>query len=271
MLAILQIVVSILITVLYGVNTVTSFSVLNVLGMLFVFIIANILVTLAILIIFVIFIYATEKVDPRKVWKHRVINQFSLYLFRFYYRAKLIVTGKENLPKNNNFVMYANHIEYTDPIYIMQAYQGLPLGFISKDPLFRYPVLKNLMYSIGCIPLTRFVDRSALETILKAIKAVKNGQPMGIFPESKRTYSNDLIEFKPGSFKLAQKPKADISPVCLYNMHDLSRRYRIFPTKIYLHILPVLKYEDYKDLDTVELSKKVFNIINDQMEVFKNR
>ena len=127
------------------------------------------------------------------------------------------------------------------------------------------------MLSLGAIPLTRFVDRSALETILKAIKQVKNGQPMGIFPESKRTYSNDLIEFKPGSFKLAQKSKADISPVCLYNMHDLSKKFRILPTKIYLHILPVIKYEDYKDMDTVQLSKRVFDIINAQMDVYKNR
>ncbi len=271
MLAILQILVSILLTILYGINHDIGFELLSILGIILVFILYNGLATLAILIVFVIFIYATEKIDPRKVWKHRVIHQFSVYLFQFYYRARLIVTGKENLPKNNNFVMYANHIEYTDPIYIMQAYQGLPIGFIAKDPLFKFPVLKNLMYGMGAIPLTRFVDRSALETILKAIKQVKNGQPMGIFPEAKRTYSNDLIDFKPGSFKLAQKPKADISPVCLYNMHALSKKFRILPTKIYLHILPVLKYEDYKDMDTVQLSKKVYEIINNQMDIFKNR
>ena len=270
MLALIQIIVSILLTVLYGVKTVASFSILNIAGIILVFLIANILTTLALLIIFVIFIYATEKIDSRKVWKRRITNLYSHYLFRFYYRAKLIVTGKENLPKNNNFVMYANHIEYTDPIYIMQAYKDFAMGFISKDPLFKYLVLKNLMYGIGCIPLTRFVDRSALETILKAIKRVKMGQPMGIFPESKRTYSNDLIEFKPGSFKLAQKSKADISPVCLYNMHDLAKKFRILPTKIYLHILPVVKYEDYKELDTVGLSKKVYTIINNQMDIYKN-
>jgi len=269
MIAWIQIIVSLLLTVLYGVNHNISLDLAGV-GILFlVLVITNIIMIVILLLIFVMFIYATEKISPKSNWKPCVFHQYNLYLFTFFYRTKLIITRKENLPKNNNFVAFANHIEYTDPLFMMQAYEKFPLGFVSKDPLFKYPVLKNLLYSTGCIPITKYADRSALETIIKAIKQVREGQPMGIFPEGKRTYSNDLIEFKPGAFKLPQKAKADISPICLYNMHDLARKWRIMPTKIYLHILPIITYDEYKDLDTVQLADKVFNVINDQMDIYK--
>ncbi|XMB72470.1 lysophospholipid acyltransferase family protein [Mycoplasmatota bacterium WC30] len=270
MLAIIHIILSILFTTLYSIHISISLDFLGILSLLLIFVIANIIAIIAILLTFVIFIYFTEKIDPRKVWKHKVYNLYSMYMFRFLYRVRLITTGKENLPKNRNFVLYANHIEYTDPMFIMHEYYRYGVGFIAKDPLYRFIVLRNLFNGMGCLPITRFADRSALETILKAIKQVKNGQPMGIFPEAKRTYSNDLIELKPGAFKVAQKAKADISPVCLYNMHILNKKYRILPKTVYMHILPVIKYEDYKDLSSVDLSKMVYKLLNNQMEIYKN-
>jgi len=270
MLAIIQILLSIIMTVLYSISINVSFDLLGILSVLLIFIVSNLLVILGLFIIFVIFIYSTEKITPKSLWKHWVVHHYNVYMFRFFYRVRLIVTGKENLPKNMNFVVFSNHIEYTDPLYIMQAYKRFPIGFVAKDPLFKYPVLKNLMIGAGCIPITRFADRSALESIIKSIKQVKDGQPMGIFPEGKRTYCNDLIEFKPGAFKLPQKAKADISPVCLFNMHDLSKKWRIWPTKVYMHILPIVPYEKTKDLDSVQLSKLIFDVINEQMNQFKN-
>ncbi len=270
MLAILQILLSIIITILYSVNISIQLDVWGILGILLIFIVANLAVILVFLLFFVAFIYATEKVSPKAMWKHYVIHHFNMYLFRFFYRVKLVVTGKENMPTNNKFVIYSNHIEYSDPFFVMQTYKKFPIAFVAKEPLFEYIVLKNILRGTGCLPLSRFADRSALKTILQAIKQVKEGQPMAIFPEAKRTYSNDPIEFKPGAFKLAQKANADIAPICLYNVHALAKKMRILPTKIYLHILPIIKYEEYKDLETNALSEMVFEQINGQMNKFKN-
>ncbi len=271
MLAWIQILFSLALTAIYTVNNDIPFTLGGVATLFLVLVVANLLMIVLILFIFVVFIYATEKISPKSMWKHWILYQYNIYLFSFLYRTKLIVTGIENLPKNNNFVVFSNHIEYTDPLFIMQAYKKYPVGFVAKDPLFKIIILKNLLYSLGCIPLSRAVDRSALETMVKSIKQVKEGQPMGIFPEGTRSYRNDLIEFKPGAFKLPQKAKADISPVALFDMHELSKKWRIFPTKVYIHILPIVKYEDYKELDTAQLSDKLFDIINAQMDIFKKR
>ncbi|MBI9009534.1 MAG: 1-acyl-sn-glycerol-3-phosphate acyltransferase [Tenericutes bacterium] len=268
MLGILNIILAIALTIIYSVTNGIPLNFLGILTILLAFILSFIIFFIVLFLPFVIVIYATEKTDHKSAFKHMFLKAYSRYIFKFFYRAKLITTGKENLPKDNNFVVYANHIEYTDPIYILMEYKQ-PLAFISKEPLFKFPVLKNLLRGIGCIPISPYADKSALKTILLAIKQVKEGQPMGVFPEGKRTYSNDLIAFKPGAFRVAEKAKAAISPVCIYNMHALSKKLRIFPTKVYMHILPLIKYEEYKDLDSIGISNLVFEKIQEQMNKFK--
>ncbi len=271
MLALIQIVISIILTVLFGINSAITFTLIDVLTLILIFLLSNIAITIIYILLFVVFVYTTEKIDYRKYWKHKIADFATRYLFRFYYRVRVILTGKENIPSYRNYVVYSNHIEYTDPLFLMQVYNKTPLAFVAKAPLFKYPVLKNILTGLGNLSITKYADRSALETILKAIKQVKSGMPMGIFPEGKRTYSNNMIEFKPGAFKLAQKAKADISPVVLYNMHDLSKKVRILPTKVYIHVLPIIKYEDYKDLDTVSLSQKVYELIDNQLDLYKEK
>jgi len=185
--------------------------------------------------------------------------------------VKMIVTGKENLPKDNNFVVYMNHIEYTDPIYVKIVYKKFPLSYVAKEPLFKTLLVKNLLRSIGCISITKDADRSAMKSIIESIKNVKSGQPMGIFPEGKRTYSNDLIEFKPGAFKLAMKANADISPVCLYNMHGIFRKNILKRHKIYIHILPLIPYEEYKEMDSQTIAEKVRTVVNEKLDDYKIR
>lgn len=270
MLGILNVIFAIGLTILYSLNQGIQLNFLGVLYILLAFVISFIIMFLVIFLPFVVFIYATEKTNHKSKLKHVVLKIWARYIFNFIYRVKLVTTGKENLPKDNNFVVYSNHIEYTDPIYIVEIYKDNPLAFIAKEPLFRFHVLRNLLNGIGCLPISKYADRSALKTILKAIKQVKEGQPMGVFPEGKRTYSNDLIDFKPGAFRVAQKAEADISPVCLYNMHDLAGKRGFIRKKVYIHILPIIKYEDYKHLDSVEICKMVYDMILEQMNKFKD-
>ncbi len=78
-----------------------------------------------------------------------------------------------------------------------------------------------------------------------------------------------MIDFKAGAFKLAMKPKADILIGTLYNFEKIFKTYPYKKHKGYIHISPVLKYEDYKDLNSIELSAKVKAIIQKQLDEFK--
>jgi 1-acyl-sn-glycerol-3-phosphate acyltransferase len=234
-----------------------------------IFLAAFIVFIIVIVLIIIIIIFATEKLDKKKMYKHNILNIMGEYIFNFLFRVKLVVTGKENLPKNNRFVIYANHIEYTDPIYIKQIFKKNPVAYVGKESLFKIFLIKNLLSGAGCIPISRNVDRSALQSILESIKIVKNGQPMGVFPEGTRTYSNDLLDFKPGAFKVAVKSQADIVPVCLYNMHGLLENKSLKRHVAYIHILPIIEYEAYKEFNTITIAEMVRTKINNQLDIFK--
>lgn len=270
MILLIQILLSLGFTLIYALQLNFESLIIDVFKVVFVFFGVNLVLILLVLLSFVLSIYLTMKSDPKSIKKHKMFNQYNYYIFNFLYRVKPIILGKENLPKDNNFVVYSNHIEYTDPLYIKQVYKDFPLAFVSKEELFKYPIIKHIVKSTGCVPLSRKLgDRQALEAILQAIKQVKNGQPMGLFPEGTRSHTNSLGEFKAGSFKLAQKAKANISIVVLYNMHKTIDIFKIMKVKVYLKVLPLIKYEDYKDLDTNSLSDLVYNKIAEELATLK--
>ncbi|MBU1020844.1 MAG: 1-acyl-sn-glycerol-3-phosphate acyltransferase, partial [Firmicutes bacterium] len=124
-------------------------------------------------------------------------------------RVKVIVTGRENIPEGK-FVFFANHQENEDIIILKPIFKNHPINFIAKESLINMPVIGKWIVLLGNIPISKYADRSAAESIVKAIKEFNHGNPMGIFPEGKRSFMNEMIEFKPGAFKLAMKPKADI-------------------------------------------------------------
>ncbi len=247
----------------YPQNAVGTLMVLGVaIGMFF----ASMLVLLLFL---VVVIYTTVNTNKKSLLKHNFYNQFGFYIFNFILRVKVIVTGRENLPQNNRFVTISNHIEYTDPIYMKQIFKKFPMAFISKEELFRFSILKYLMLGSGCISIHRGMARQGLQAILDTVNAIKNGQPMAVFAEGTRSYKNEMIPFKAGSFKLALKAEADIVPVCLFDMHDIFRRFRIRIHKCYIHVLPIIPYEQIADMDTNAISIMVQDMIEKQMEAFK--
>ncbi|MDD3113277.1 MAG: lysophospholipid acyltransferase family protein [Candidatus Izemoplasmatales bacterium] len=216
-----------------------------------------------------IYIILNTKTDPKNMGKHRLYNEIGSYLFRVLLRVRIVASGLENLPKNNCFVAFANHSELSDPVYLKQILKDYPMAFLAKEELFHYPILKQLLISAGCIPLFRGMDRKGLQAIIDTIKAIKNGQPMGIFPEGTRSYSNQMIPFKAGAFKVALKAGADICPVCLYNMQGVLSLKRIRCHTAYIHVCPLIPYESIKEMDTSSLAQVVQERIQIQMDQFE--
>lgn len=267
----LHIMLSVLLTLL-GYNVINpSFDlIIKMLIILGLFILSFIIITILLFLFFIIAFFIAGNRNPKGMFKHHLLTFYSRYIYKIFYRVRVEVIGKEYLPKNNNFVIFSNHIEYSDPIYIKQVFNRHPIAFISKESLFKIKIVKMVLEGIGCIPISRVADKSALNSIVEGIRAVKNGQPFGIFPEGKRTYSHETIDFKPGSFKLATKAKADIIPVCLYNMHEIYRKGRKGIATVKVVILPSISEKEYKDMDTADLAMKVKNIIDICLDKLNN-
>ena len=96
-------------------------------------------------------------------------------------------------------------------------------GYISKDDLEKVPLLNIWMRRLYCLFLNRTDMKQGLKTILKAIEYIKQGVSICIFPEGTRNRGEEgsLLEFKEGSFKIAEKTGCPVIPIAISHTADV--------------------------------------------------
>ena len=179
--------------------------------------------------------------------------------------VRLVVEGKENLTPNHKTLYVANHKSLIDP-FLMYIATGRSLTAAAKSDLWKFKILLPLIDAFHVIKINRDNDREAVKSILEGIKYIKGGNGMIIFPEGgiKTREVDQMVAIKAGAYKLAVKADADIQPIAIIGNKNISKRkfYQRF-TKVTLRFLPVIKPEDYKDLNTHEIAYKVLNMVNE--------
>lgn len=132
------------------------------------------------------------------------------------------VKGVENIPQEGACVFIANHQGYLD-IPVILSTCGKQTGFISKVEILKVPMLSSWMKHMECVFMDRKSPRKQVEAMAKAVKAVKAGYSLVIFPEGHRSKDGVFRDFHPGSFKLALRSDAPIVPVTIdgtYHMFE---------------------------------------------------
>ena len=155
------------------------------------------------------------------------------------------VTGKENFPKNTDspIILCANHISNWDPIVVATIFPK-DWRFISKSSLFKIPVVGWVMRKIKAIP----VDRNSADIIplRNAISAMKEGQPVVIFPQGKRIMGippspEQAIK---GAALMIASTNATVIPVGIYAKNYKSGLFRRF----YVNIGKPITCEEYRPI-----------------------
>ncbi len=173
----------------------------------------------------------------------------------------LQVFGTENIPKENGFTIYSNHQGMFD-ILAIPATCDQPLAAVLKKELKDIPFLKQVIACTKSFPMDREDVRQTMEVILAATKEVASGRNYLIFPEGTRSKNgNQMREFHAGSFKIAMKAKAPIVPVALIDCYKVFDEKGCKPVSMQIHYLPVISYEEYKDMKTPELAQMVHDRI----------
>lgn len=147
-----------------------------------------------------------------------VIVGFKFILF--FTGTKPVVLGRENVPKDQAVLYVANHRSLIDtPL----AYSTVPTltGFVSKIEMKKVPVLSWWMNLVNCIFLDRSDMRAGLKMILTGIENIKAGYSMYIAPEGTRSQKDELLPFKEGSLKMAEKTGCLIIPVAISGTDDV--------------------------------------------------
>lgn len=151
-----------------------------------------------------------------------VVTAFRIVLFLS--SVKSTVIGRENVPKDEAVLYVANHRSYFD---VPVAYASLPTltGFIAKKEIGKIPFLSTWMKFLQCLFLDRNDIKQGLKVILKGIEQIKDGYSMFISPEGTRSQGTEMLPFKEGSFKMAEKTGCAIIPVAISNTDEIFEKH----------------------------------------------
>ncbi|MGX7679747.1 lysophospholipid acyltransferase family protein [Jatrophihabitans sp. DSM 45814] len=128
---------------------------------------------------------------------------------------KFSLDGADNVPRKGGAVLAINHTGYMDFTYAGLA--ALPsrrfVRFMAKDEVFKHRVSGPLMRGMRHIP----VDREAgAASFREAIRALKAGEIVGVFPEATISRSFELKEFKSGTVRMAAMAGVPILPMTIW-------------------------------------------------------
>lgn len=117
------------------------------------------------------------------------------------------------MPRNprHPYVVVANHESYADIFLI--SHLPWEMKWLSKDTIFRIPVMGWMMRMAGDIPIRRGNRASASEALDACRDRLRKRVSVMIFPEGTRSRSDEMLPFKDGAFRLAIETGLPILPI----------------------------------------------------------
>ncbi|MGQ0629623.1 MAG: lysophospholipid acyltransferase family protein [Sporichthyaceae bacterium] len=128
---------------------------------------------------------------------------------------RVTVVGGEHMPRTGPVVLASNHVSYLD--FILAGWGAQPSGrlvrFMAKESVFNHRISGPLMRGMKHIPVDRDAGSASFREALKALKA---GEVVGVFPEATISRSFTVKEIKSGAVRMAVATKAPVVPVAVW-------------------------------------------------------
>lgn len=128
----------------------------------------------------------------------------------------ITVEGAENMPLEGGAMVAVNHTGYFDFVYggIPAFLHGRRLvRFMAKQEIFDHKIAGPLMRKMKHIPVDRSAGRGAYE---EAVRRLRDGALVGIFPEATISRSFEIKDFKTGTARMAHDAGVPVIPVIIF-------------------------------------------------------
>lgn len=120
------------------------------------------------------------------------------------------------------YVAVSNHESLADIFLI--SHLPWEMKWLSKESIFRIPVMGWLMYLAWDIPVRRSERSSRAEALEACRERLRNRVSVMIFPEGTRSRTDELLPFKDGAFRLAVEAGVPILPLVVAGTRGAMRK-----------------------------------------------
>ena len=176
----------------------------------------------------------TRGVNPLVYW---VVRAFFQPFFHTYWRLSRV--GREHVPQDGPVIFACNHRSFLDP-FIIGTLARRPIYFVAKQELFKNPLLRWFISSLGAFPVARGSgDAGAMDT---ARAILERGDTVVIFPEGTRVRPGPLGPTRRGVGRLALETGAPVVPIAVIGTENVRRGLRIRPHKIRIRAGRALRF-----------------------------
>lgn len=199
--------------------------------------------------------------------KERILHAFARFWSKLIMKtigSPVKVMGLEDLDTTKSYIYAVNHASALD-IPVLYAYLPFQFRIAFKKELLSYPIVGWHLKRSGQICIDQGNPAAAVGSIRAALKSLKDGIPLVIFPEGGRTPDGDIKPFLGGAFFLAIKAKVDVVPVALVGTFELlpMDTYHIKCRPVEMRIGQTISTAAFTRDDMDKLSEKVQRAMED--------
>ncbi|WP_313674844.1 lysophospholipid acyltransferase family protein [Mycolicibacterium sp.] len=129
--------------------------------------------------------------------------------------TKITYLGLENIPADGGAVVAMNHVSYIDYLAagLASRQRRRRIRYMLKAEALEHGAVDWIIKHTDCIP----VDRSAgAGAYAEAVRRLRIGQLVGVFPEATISRSFELKEFKTGAVRMALEAQVPIVPLVIW-------------------------------------------------------
>lgn len=180
------------------------------------------------------------------------------------------VKGMDYIPKGGAWIT-PNHTSNLDSIYMLIGLGGkTEIVPIAKENLAKKFVAGNLLKGVDTMFLDTESPRQAVTLMSGAAQYAKNkNRGVVVFPEGTRSFTTEMVDFKNGTFKFAQKYFLPIVPVTITGTLPAKRYFKLRNDIVTIHIHEAIKPIVHSKKPTDILGKQVRSILQNDLDNYE--
>jgi 1-acyl-sn-glycerol-3-phosphate acyltransferase len=151
----------------------------------------------------------------RLTWRWRAIAGLVIALVGAF-RWRIRIEGLEHVPTDGGAVLAFNHHSYLD--FLMVGWAPVrelrrPVRFLAKREIWASPWSGWLARWVGAVPVDRSSASARADAYGAAVAALDAGELVAVAPEQTISTSFDLLPFRTGAVRMAQRAGVPVVPV----------------------------------------------------------